>query len=195
MAKNRVTIPTAIRESVLKEFSHHCAICGKDSPHIDHIDGDPSNNDPMNLIPLCPNCHLTDKHNPTTPIDSEKLRLFREFRDPTILKPQFQPLFIRMKFLNSITDDAKTSDLWNCSGDLFDFVAHLEMGGFYSKKIAGLVSYNSQGIFFGGEQERIEDERRNNEYREQLRSSKDQVYSLIIELLRYQNWPDREVKR
>ena len=135
MAKNRVTIPTAIRESVLKEFSHHCAICGKDSPHIDHIDGDPSNNDPMNLIPLCPNCHLTDKHNPTTPIDSEKLRLFREFRDPTILKPQFQPLFIRMKFLNSITDYAKTSDLWNCSGDLFDFVAHLEMGGFYSKKL------------------------------------------------------------
>ena len=195
MAKTRKPTPKIVLAVVLKEFNHRCAVCGTDRPQVHHIDEDPSNNDPLNLIPLCPNCHLIDQHNPTIPMDAEKLRLFREYKDPAILKAQFHPLFIRMKFLNSIKDDSKASDLWNSSGELVDLVAHLEMGGFYSKRIAGLVNYDSLRIYFGGERERIESECRDKEYREQLYSSKDQVYSLIIELLRFQNWPDREIKR
>ena len=111
MAKTRLTVPKPIREAVLKEFNHKCAICAKERPQVHHIDEDPSNNDRLNLIPLCPNCHLIDQHNPTAPMDAEKLRLFREFKDPTILKPQFHPLFKRMKFLNSVNSGSDVDQL------------------------------------------------------------------------------------
>ena len=62
--KTRTDIPKTVREAVLKEFNHRCAVCGGDRPHLDHIDEDPSNNDPFNLLPLCPNCHIRDRHNP-----------------------------------------------------------------------------------------------------------------------------------
>ena len=69
---------------------------------------------------------------------------------------------------------------------MIDFVTHLEMGGFYSKRIATLLSYSSLGIYWGVPSERIKDHPK--EYREQLRSAKDQIYRLIIELLRFQKW-------
>ena len=186
MAKTRKPTPKIVLAAVLKEFNHRCAVCGTDRPQVHHIDEDPSNNDPLNLIPLCPNCHLIDQHNPTMPMDAEKLRLFREYKDPAILKAQFHPLFIRMKFLNSIRSDSDASDLWRCFGEMIDFVTHLEMGGFYSKRIATLLSYSSLGIYWGVPSERIKDHPK--EYREQLRSAKDQIYRLIIELLRFQKW-------
>ena len=39
-----------------------CSLCGFIPVHrvqldIDHIDGNPSNNDPLNLQTLCANCH------------------------------------------------------------------------------------------------------------------------------------------
>src|SRR6266852_5884563 len=92
-SKTRKAVPKATRSQVLAEFNHRCAVCGTDRPQIHHIDENPSNNDPMNLIPLCPNCHLTDQHNPTQPIDPAKLSLFRQYKDPMILTPQFHPLF------------------------------------------------------------------------------------------------------
>ncbi|MDQ3011542.1 MAG: HNH endonuclease, partial [Acidobacteriota bacterium] len=78
---------------MLKEFNYRCAICAIDNPQLHHIDETPSNNDPMNLVPLCPNCHLIDQHNPTRTLDPIKLSLFRKFKDPFILKSQFDPLF------------------------------------------------------------------------------------------------------
>jgi hypothetical protein len=51
--KTRVSIPKPIRDRVLKEYHHRCAIRGEDNPQLHHIDEDPSNNDPLNLIPLC----------------------------------------------------------------------------------------------------------------------------------------------
>lgn len=189
MAKTRLQIPKAIRDTVLKEFNHRCAICGTDRPQVHHIDENPSNNDPLNLIPLCPNCHLVDQHNPTIPIDSEKLRLFREFKDPTILKPQFHPLFTRIKFLNSVKVDSNTQDLYRRSHELVEFIANLEMGSFYSKRIGELVGKPiSIGVFFGGETDKVREERIESDYRKQLCSAKDQVYWLVIELLRFQKW-------
>src|SRR5256885_12038233 len=102
MAKTRIAIPRDMRDKVLKEFHHKCAICGEADPQLHHIDENPSNNDQMNLIPLCPKCHLSDQHNPTKSIETDKLRLFRQFKDLAILKPQFHPLFIRLRFLNAI---------------------------------------------------------------------------------------------
>jgi hypothetical protein len=109
--KNRVSVPISVRESVLREFNHRCAICGADRPQIHHIAENLGNNDPGNLLPICPNCHLTDQHNPTVPADPEKLALFRRYKDPAILAPQFEPLFARMKSLARITDSDHTEEL------------------------------------------------------------------------------------
>jgi 5-methylcytosine-specific restriction endonuclease McrA len=71
MPQSRAKIPTALREAVLKSYNHRCAICGSDHPQIHHIDENPGNNDELNLLPLCPNCHLTDQHNPTEDSSSD----------------------------------------------------------------------------------------------------------------------------
>lgn len=61
MKKQRTAIPKPVRRLVLIESGHKCAIlrCAIDAPNLElhHIDGIPSNHDPDNLIPLCPNHH------------------------------------------------------------------------------------------------------------------------------------------
>jgi len=130
---NRTHIPKAIQEQVKEEFNYKCAICGHDNTQLHHIDGDPGNSDPMNLIPLCPNCHLGDQHNPTQPVDIGILKLFRKHKDPTILTPQFYPLFRRLKLLIDRTDTDRIDK--NHLDELVDFVAVLNMGEFYSRRI------------------------------------------------------------
>ncbi|GAB3388167.1 HNH endonuclease signature motif containing protein [Lysobacter fragariae] len=51
----------AIRSSVLSA-EPLCRICAskgytRAANHVDHVNGDPSNNDPTNLQPLCAPCH------------------------------------------------------------------------------------------------------------------------------------------
>lgn len=195
MAKTRLSIPKIIRDAVLKEFNHRCAICGTDRPQVHHIDEDPSNNDLLNLIPLCPNCHLVDQHNPTIPMDPEKLRLFREFKDPTILKPQFHPLFKRMKFLNSVSSDSDVKALDAKCKELTEFISAIEMGAFYSKRISELLKKPPESIApvhweHSGEWSSpfSDNESKSKQYVEQLTSGREQVFSLIVELLRFQNW-------
>lgn len=101
----RKAIPKAVKDAVLKEFNHHCAMCNTANPHVHHIDENPENNDPQNLLPLCPNCHLLDHHNPTAVVDPKKLSLFRQFKDPRILSSEFHPLFIRLRFLLDLNND------------------------------------------------------------------------------------------
>lgn len=72
MVKTRINPPKPIRDQVLKEYHHRCAIRGEDNPQIHHIDEDPSNNDPLNLLPLCPNCHSAI-HDPLNPIEIGRL--------------------------------------------------------------------------------------------------------------------------
>lgn len=193
MVKERLHIPRNIRDSILEEFNHRCAICGADKPHIHHIDENPSNNDPLNLIPLCPNCHLVDQHNPTKIIEPEKLRLFREYKDPTILKSQFHPLFSRMIFLRSINDNSDADSLEKRSNELTLFISALEMGAFYSKQVGELLkrlAYLDVVRFDGSVDSgyRLRQEQRAREYREQLINVRNQIYTLIIELLRFQKW-------
>jgi hypothetical protein len=192
MVKNRLHIPKVIRDGVLAEFNHRCAICGADKPQVHHIDENPSNNDPTNLIPLCPNCHLVDQHNPTRLIEPEKLKLFRKHKDPTILKPQFHPLLNRIRFLDSL-DNTDPRELEILATELADFVAALEMGSFYSKQIAELLKRPKYATVWTGEpgeseRYRISEARRAKEYREKLRQGRNQVYSLVVELLRFQKW-------
>lgn len=58
------------RETLLKECSNSCTMCGFNETRqdgtiilqIDHIDGDNKNNVRSNLRVLCPNCHAVHSH-------------------------------------------------------------------------------------------------------------------------------------
>ena len=101
----RVSILKKTSEALHDEYNHRCAICGSDRPQLHHIDENHANNDLLNLLPLCPNCHLRDQHNPTRKVEVPKLQLFRKYKDPAVLKPQFHPMFIRQQFLATVGDD------------------------------------------------------------------------------------------
>lgn len=194
MPKHRSAIPSSVRTRVEKEFNHRCAVCGSDNPHLHHIDEDPSNNDPMNLIPLCPNCHLTDQHNPTKTLDPKRLRLFREYKDPAILKSQFQPLFARLQFFDNINDNSDDDELESNAKELSDFVGALEMGSFYANKIRKLTQKPAYGFSVrlgdptSERQYRLQHQEAQREYREQLQKVRIQIVELAVELLRFQKW-------
>ncbi len=210
---DRVAIPKPVREKVLKEFNHRCAICGGDNPQIHHIDENPSSNDPMNLIPLCPNCHLSDQHDPTRSREPALLGLFRKYRDPTILKPQFYPLFTRLRFLDDAISRTNVLSLPHKAFELVDFVRELEMGKFYAGRIDVLVCHPGpfppteevlkMRMKIDGVGMNVQDEENNDalyesklrdaemsieDYRQKLCDVCDQVYDLAIELLRFQPW-------
>jgi hypothetical protein len=127
--KKRIRVPNAVADQVLKEFRHRCAICGEAYHQLHHIDDDPSNNDPSNLIPLCPNHHLRDMHDPTAPIDPQKMRLFRRHKDPFILDPRFQPVWQRLKFLRQSPGTRAYGWRYSCD-DLLSFIRAFEMGDY-----------------------------------------------------------------
>lgn len=116
MTKSSPKIPKNIKETVLKEYRHKCAICGRADPHLHHIDENTQNNSSDNLLPLCPNCHLQDIHDPTSQPDPGKLYLFRKYKDPLIIDPRFHPIYKRSRFLH---DEEIRSD-----SRKFSFYAH-----------------------------------------------------------------------
>jgi hypothetical protein len=189
--KTRAPIPKQLREQVLAEFNHRCAICGTDRPQLHHIDENPANNDIGNLLPLCPNCHLVDQHNPTAPVDPRKLWLFRRYKDPVILSPQFHPLFLRFAYLLDPDPQVTYDELRNAGVELVAFVNALKMGGFYHVQIANLVVDSSPGLYAldeppGMTRQRLE--QRRVEHLEVLRANRERVIDLIVEMLRYQDW-------
>jgi hypothetical protein len=171
MSPQRPQVPRAVAEAVLKDFNHLCSICGKPRPQLHHIDEDSANNDPLNLLPLCPNHHLTDQHNPTSKIDPLILRLFRVHRDPTILTPQFQPLFRRLRFLEALESSETFEGIEQLAQDLWSFVGPMEMGEYYAAKIGELTTRLIENPLLDGALE-----------------VRNEITNLIVELLRYQPW-------
>ena len=190
----RKAIPKKVKDSVLKEYDHRCSICGQDRPQIHHIDEDHENNEVVNLLPLCPNCHLSDQHNPTKRIDIPKLQMFRIHKDPSILKPQFHPIYTRQTYLDEVEINYdSTSDLEKYSNELVEFIAVLEMGDFYSKRISELTKKPSSVYIMaigGGRDHEYEQKLRdgNKSYREMLNKNNEEIRTLLVELLRYQSW-------
>lgn len=190
----RETIPKKIREALLDEYDHRCAVCGGDRPQVHHIDEDASNNDLTNLLPLCPNCHLRDQHNPTRKIDVPKLKLFRAYKDPAILKPQFHPIYVRQLFLDTVVLSEDVVDqLEGQANELIEFIQSLEMGEFYAKRLTELIGPLRRAFFMSlgsGPDLRYEQQRReaNRDYRQHLVTNREPARALIVELLRYQGW-------
>lgn len=193
LSKNRTTVPERVRVAVLKEFNHRCALCGADRPQIHHIDEDPSNNENANLIPLCPNCHLTDQHNPTQPIEPAKLALFRRFKDPAIMLPQFNPLFTRMRFLVDLDVPALGPErLSQAAEELVEFVAVLEMGAFYSAQLDKLIGRRETVFIPSLEDPMARVKRSPKEYLSHFLTNRGRACELVVELLRYQAWSARK---
>lgn len=194
MPSRRPTTPKATRDALLSEFNHRCAMCGADRPQIHHIDGDPANNTPGNLLPLCPNNHLLDSHNPTQPVEPDKLRLLRRFKDPLVLSPAFDPLFRRTLFLLQLSDIPFQQDVARSQvEELVAFVRALAMGVFYGDRLQQLLSPPpNPGVWSENTSEweflqhREHGER---EFHEKLLSNREAAVCLLVELLRYQTWP------
>ena len=190
----RKAISEKVKDTIRKEFNYKCAICASDNPQIHHIDENHENNNIDNLLPLCPNCHLSDQHNPTRKIDIPKLQLFRKYKDPTILNSKFHPLYTRSLFLDAVeenTNDVKS--LYEQTDSLIEFVKSLEMGTFYAQELEKLIKQNGHMYSIsmsGGIDHRYEEAKSKNNLddRKKLIINKKKVMDLIVELLRYQNW-------
>jgi hypothetical protein len=189
----RTSIPKKVRESVLKEYRHRCSICGGDHPQLHHIDEDPSNHDRLNLLPVCPNCHLTDVHDPTRPVSPRLLRLFREHRDPLILRPEFVPLFRRAEFLLDVTvSEEPTNEIQDALGELLAFVRSWAMGAFYAEKVKGLVGPSGGTPWILPDPDFDQRQRRHAlENRRKMVDGREEVFEILTELLRYQGWSSR----
>lgn len=193
----REIIPKRMRDALLDEYDHRCAVCGGDRPQIHHIDEDASHNELSNLLPLCPNCHLRDQHNPTRKIDIPKLRLFRTHKDPAILKPQFHPIYLRQRFLEHVEPgDEPIGELESQASELIEFVEALEMGAFYGKRLGELVAPLRRAFILSisqGPDPRYEAQVRekNRDYRHKLHTNCKTAQGLLVELLRYQDWAHR----
>ena len=190
-----------LTDSVMKEFHHLCALCGKRSPQLHHIDKNRNNNTAINLLPMCPNHHLLDAHSPTDPISVEKLQLFREFKDPTVFLSQFEPILSRITFLlDSEETLSKRNDILPSLYDLIDFLNHLKMGGYYAKRISKVLalgqleSYdsgkdkNGQPDYIASAVSVLERAAAGKSFSNEVVEARTKAIELIIECLRYQEW-------
>src|SRR3990172_469405 len=187
MKKKRPAVPSLLKTQVLKEYHHLCAICGGASPQVHHIDGDPGHNDIHNLIPLCPNCHMRDQHDPTAPLEQGIVRLFRLHKDPAILTPEFYPIFKRMRFLTTArSDDYNPDELERSWKDLLKFVSMLEMGKYYSTRLEELLHFPSWFIAEEAHLAQVKMDRI--AIVDSFPEIRPKIEGLVVEMLRYQRW-------
>jgi len=189
---DRPNIPKGIKEEVEKEFNHRCAKCGNDNPQIHHIDNDSANNDILNLIPLCPNCHLIDQHNPTKAYPQNLIKIFRQYKDPLIFSSKFYPIYSRMDFL-LCEPGLLTTNVSKDVSELCSFISTFKKGEYYGKKVGSLLRYsrharavdlNDPSSFRND----AEDKNELNEFVVELEKNRSQAIDLIIEQIRYQDW-------
>lgn len=193
MSKNRIGIPKTTQETILKEYSHSCAICYAPNPQLHHIDENPSNNDPLNLIPLCPNHHLNGQHRPHNAIHPKRLLLFRIHKHPGILAARFTPLFNRILFLEDIPDDANGPELRDAAETLCELVTEYQMGDFYVKRLKQILPFLPSPDTFPYDerlQKQFEREAKeiSKEYVAALRQVRAEIHRNIVEMLWYQPW-------
>jgi hypothetical protein len=203
MPKMRIDVPNAVRAAVLDEFDRRCAVCRVDRPQVHHIDENPSNTDPANLIPLCPNCHYLDEHNPYKKTDPGILALFRSYKDPFILAHQFIPVYVRMTFLDR-PEILRLSEVGRSLKELCEFLLYFNMGEFYADRIEKLLRYDPvYGAGYKYDKDRNESlllvgqDKSEGDYYVRLRLQRPEAYRLVVEMLRYQPWslPERLKRR
>jgi len=77
---NRKSVPEKLRIEVMSKANNRCCVCQTPFFQIHHLDGDPSNNDPDNLAPLCPNCHdqADLKRSLSNSLTADRIRALRD---------------------------------------------------------------------------------------------------------------------
>lgn len=79
MSSARIAVPEKLRLETLAKCNNRCCVCQIPFVVLHHIDENPSNNDPDNLAPLCPNCH-SQAHSVShlvTNLTVERIKLLR----------------------------------------------------------------------------------------------------------------------
>ena len=194
MPKEKPESQEAIRSSVLEEYNRRCSVCGRDRPQLHHIDENNKNNTKYNLLPLCPNHHLSDQHNPTQKINIAKLKLFRRYKDPLILYPQFDPLFNRMNFILDLIESDMTEDgswrnynnMQDSFNDFVEFLRYLNLGQYYSTTISSHLNAAMRHFLNAASPDYSYDGWQAEHDLAIKRLT--QVVSLTIEQLRFQDW-------
>ncbi len=109
-----------------------------------------------------------------------------------VLHERFHPLWSRCRFLLEV-DDRPLEDLRAAAEELFQFVGAFEMGGFYAKRLRELLGEPSHPRVWSTDtpRERLEQWEREDttEYRGLLKTNRGSALTLVVEMLRYQNWP------
>jgi len=177
-----------VRDAVLREFNHRCALCGADRPQVHHIDEDPSNTVEGNLLPLCPNHHLTDQHDPTRKIDPLLLALFRKYKDPQMLSSRFEPIFKRLKPLLRPDANATFNELASNASDLSAFISRFQLGDYYFNKLSEAIDWGGPAGYPMDQREKVYEEHCK-KYLKTLENNIPRVTELLVEQLRYQEWP------
>jgi hypothetical protein len=210
LAKLRTNIPKAISEKVLKEYNNHCARCNSSSPELHHIDEDPSNNEILNLIPLCPNCHQNWAHSSLANVNPLLIKLLRRYKNKKMLANEFVPLLRRLEFLEHIKS-MESSEIEKSIKNLLELISHHEKGGFFASQIVdkigeyprympGFLVYDYVAKELTPETKRFMKQQLDrhivawNIYNVQLYENRYLVYEAIDELLSYQNWRDENQK-
>ena len=80
MTKIRKKLTDKERLEIIEKCSNSCCICQTPFIQVHHIDENPSNNDPDNLVPLCPNCHniAHGKGHLTMDLNEDRLKKLRD---------------------------------------------------------------------------------------------------------------------
>lgn len=198
MKQKRPSIPKATQELVLEEYQHRCAIpiCNVAKPQLHHIDLDNTNNDPLNLIPLCPTHHLLGQHGTQPTFTPTLLKFYRIHKHSLILHPRFMSIFKRLEFLENVSSKSNATEVRKSMGDLIKFIRSQGNGDYYASTIGRLTAYEpfiaSVSIPYGGSLPQWYINGMNNEipqYLEKIQKNRDEVVKLIIEFLDFQNWP------
>lgn len=187
MTKKRPSIPKGVEDKVKKEFSHSCGYCDANDPQLHHIDEDPSNNDPLNLIPLCPSCHMNIQHNPFKKADNRVLTLFRKYKKQGLLSSQFELFHEKLTFLDEL-ENLEIDDIEKFSIDLVEFVETLEQGKYYSKKISEIVIQEEISIL-----DVIDSQvdAKDQEHKTTLQNRKEDILRLVVDLVQLQPWKSK----
>jgi len=100
-----------------------------------------------------------------------------------------------MKFLSEVEEWESVNLLVSRTEELCSFIGCLEMGNFFSPKIKKILLAKKVTTFIVAPEEPWEREERQRKeavnesiYRQSLRDTREEVFELCVELLRFQTW-------
>src|SRR5262249_13178622 len=113
--------------------------------------------------------------------------------DPLIIGSHFHPLFERFRFLYLLYPESKFEEASTAVDELLKFVKALKMGDYYSKRLDELLGWHFAGVGWLSTESEYERKRKVEErwqgYLQQFKDNFDEAERLLIEMLRYQDWP------